>query len=130
MTQTLKCPACGKLVTPKPSTSRATPAASAAATPSGERWSFAWRPPSGSVCPECLFPLERYLRRRPWILLFRFGVVFATLAIVLQLGLHFGGLPDSLRIIVQIAGVVGALGIVIGGAGMLVGGRHAVDEAS
>ena len=128
--QTVKCPACGKTVTPRSSTSTATPTAPAAATASGERWSFAWRPPSGSICPECLFPLERYLRRRPWILVFRAGVAFATVAILLQLGLRFANLPASLSLLVQITGVLGALGILVGGAGMLFGGRHSVEGTS
>lgn len=125
--QTVKCPACGKTVTPRSVTSTETPAAPAATTASGERWSFAWRPPSGSICPECLFPLERYLRRRPWILVFRTGVVGATAAVLLQLGLQFGSLPTSLGLIVRIAGVIGVLGIVVGGAGMLLGGRRSLE---
>jgi hypothetical protein len=125
---TVKCPACGKTVTPRSVTSKETPAAPAATTASGERWSFAWRPPSGSICPECLFPLERYLRRRPWILAFRVGVVFATVAILLQLGVHFGSLPASITLIVRIAGVIGVVGLVVGGAGMLLGGRRSIQE--
>ena len=120
------CPGCGKLVNP---TLLPQPAEANEASQTGERWSFVWRPPSGRVCPECSFPLERYARRLKWIRMLGFGVVMVTLSVLLfVLDLMGGGLPNTVRLVQQVLGAVGVLGVAVGLGGIVVGGRSTGDQ--
>jgi hypothetical protein len=97
---TVKCPGCGKNVTP----TFATPydGSESEQDQDGKRWSFIWRPPSGEVCPECSFPISRYAyRRKGWFV----WIVRAGAAVAI------------------VTTVVGLVGIVIGG-------RHGTEPSS
>lgn len=121
------CPGCGKLVTP---TLLPQPAeAGGEASQTGERWSFVWRPPSGRVCPECSFPLERYARRLKWIRMLGFGVVLLTVSVLLfVLDLIGGGLHGTVRLVQQALGGLGVLGVAAGLIGIVVGGKSTGDQ--
>lgn len=120
------CPGCGKLVTP---TLLPQPEQAGDASQTGERWSFVWRPPSGRVCPECSFPLERYARRLKWIRMLGFGVVLVTLSVLLfVLGLLSGELPGAVQLAQQIVGALGVLGVGVGLLGIVLGGKSGGDQ--
>jgi hypothetical protein len=115
------CPGCGKLVEPA---LLPQPDGAGEASQTGERWSFVWRPPSGRVCPECSFPLERYARRLKWIRALGVGVVLVTLSVLLfVLGMIGGELSSGVRLAQQVLGGVGVLVIALGLVGIIVGGR-------
>lgn len=77
MLDAIDCPGCGKTVTPTTQGDAEAPPAD------GRRMSFVWRPSSRATCPECGFPIERFLRRQRWIRLFLGGVVLVTVGATL-----------------------------------------------
>lgn len=114
----VKCPGCNQRVVPT----------IVGGTPAGEsnegRWSFIWVAPRGAVCPENQFPLARYARRAKWLRLLFLGI--ASLAVtaslfVLQI---IGGPTSTMSTIVRVLGTVGALLLVVGLVGVIVGGRR------
>jgi hypothetical protein len=123
----VRCPGCSKVVVPmRPEQSGAT-----AAPPegSGKRWSFVWRPPSGDVCPQCHFPLGRYARRLKWIRLFVAGIMFLAVdgLLVLIGAIRESPMPPGL---VRALGLIGAIALILGLMGLIVGGRGDVDVGS
>lgn len=127
----VECPGCGKRVVP---TMMNAPAAPTPPVPQpgeaeeGKRWSFIWRPPSGKVCPECFFPLERYVRRLKWIRTFSAGLVLLVVALMLLILSLLN--PDNpwagsgARIVAGVGGIV----LVVGLIGIIVGGSRKGDE--
>jgi hypothetical protein len=128
MTGGVLCPGCGKLVTP---TLMPQPEGETEASQTGERWSFVWRPPSGRVCPECSFPLERYARRLKWIRLLGAGVVLVTLSMLLfVLDMIGGDVGRGVQLVQQIAGGLGVLAVAGGLVGIVVGGRSSGEPGA
>jgi len=124
---TVKCPGCGKTVVPA---FMAAPKDDPQATSeTGGRWSFVWRPPSGRVCPECDFPLERYARRAKWIRVFTLGVVTLTFAFLLFVAGRINPLPAWVGATERVLLGVGAAAFVVGLVGMIVGGRRVEEPA-
>lgn len=120
----VKCPGCGKYVTPKLGSTEPTEGEQ---DKSGERWSFIWRPPSGEVCPECGFPLARYARRLKWVRTFTVGVVLVTVSLLLfVLGL-IGGFGEWSVWVPGAAAVIGFVALLVGLAGIVIGSRHGSD---
>ena len=119
---TVKCPGCGKTVVPiliaAPKEDQEAPGAP------GGRWSFVWRPPSGRVCPECDFPLERYARRAKWIRVFSFGVVTLTITFLLYIAGRVNPLPGWVGTVERVLLGVGLVAFAVGLGGMIVGGRR------
>ena len=116
----VKCPGCGKRVTPTVELGEPTESSAP-----GKRWSFVWRPPSGDVCPECRFPLGRYARRMKWIRLFITGIM---LLIVDGALVVIGAISESPMspALVRAVGIVGAVALCVGLIGLIVGGRAEV----
>lgn len=114
----VRCPGCGNHVVPT------MPAGDATASKPGERYSFVWRPPSGAVCPQCGFPLARFAKRAKWIRLFGLGVVTVGIAVVLLVLL--GGEIDLtwVPLLARVLLSLGGLAIIVGLAGLIVGGRR------
>jgi hypothetical protein len=125
---TVKCPGCGKSVTP----TFATPddGSESGKDEDGKRWSFIWRPPSGEVCPECSFPISRYAYRRKWIQLFMAGIAGLTIVALLFIFAMMSGLPGWLVWIVRIGAVAALLTVVVGLVGIVVGGRHGIEPSA
>ncbi len=121
----VRCPGCGKFVVPTAPPTAANP--SADATAPGKRWSFVWRPPSGRVCPECEFPLERYARRLKWIRLMVTGIVLVTFSILLVVMGMLGGGRGWGQLLQRIVGVTGFVAFLVGFLGVVVGGRSKVE---
>jgi hypothetical protein len=121
---TVRCPGCGNFVVPT-----IAPAEDGTdnAEDTGERWSYIWLPPRGEICPDCDFPLERYLHRRKWIWLFLAGVSVATVSLFL-LGLAgIGGTRGGPLWQVAIVGTgTGLVFLLVGAVGIVIGGRHSV----
>jgi hypothetical protein len=117
----VKCPGCGKFVTPTVDVGE--PTEPTEPTGEGKRWSFVWRPPSGDVCPHCRFPLGRYAHRMKWIRLFILGIVLlaadATLMIIGEVDV--ASVPIGL---LQVLGMVGGISLAVGLIGLILGGRH------
>jgi hypothetical protein len=117
----VKCPGCGKFVTPTADAGE--PTEPTERTGEGKRWSFVWRPPSGDACPHCRFPLGRYAHRMKWIRLFILGIVIlaidATLMIIGEVGV-----ASVSRGLLQVLGVVGGISLTVGLIGLILGGRH------
>jgi hypothetical protein len=122
---TLECPGCGKRVVPivaSPPGAGGPPASPSDQSEEGKRWSFIWRPPSGAICPECFFPLARYVRRLKWVRTFSAGLVLLVGALMLfilsLLNPASTWAGSGARLVVGIGGlvtVVGIGGIVLGG---------------
>ncbi len=124
---TVKCPGCGKTVVPA---LLAAPKEDAGASGApGGRWSFVWRPPSGRVCPECDFPLERYARRAKWIRVFSFGVATLMITFLLYVAGRVNPLPQWVVSLERVLLALGLVAFVVGFAGMIVGGRRTDDQA-
>jgi hypothetical protein len=118
----VRCPGCGQFVVPTE-----IPVADALAPSdggSGKRWSFIWRPPSGRICPNCSFPLERYARRAKWIRLFGAGVVLLTGSLLLFVFTMIGGTSSWAAVAQRVLGAIGALALLVGLVGILLGGRR------
>lgn len=124
---TVKCPGCGKTVVP--SLMAAPKEDPQAASAPGGRWSFVWRPPSGRVCPECDFPLERYARRAKWIRVFSLGVASLTFTFLLFVAGRINPLPGWVLGLERVLLVVGLVAFVVGLSGMIVGGRRTDQQA-
>jgi hypothetical protein len=124
----VRCPGCGKFVTPTFSAGDGSPDQ----TPmeGGKRWSFVWRPPSGKVCPECSFPLARFARRLKWMWTFRVGVVLLVAAFALLLVRRYGGPGVGLVWPLRILAGGGLAAVVVGVVGLIVGGRHGAEPGS
>lgn len=118
---TVKCPGCGKYVV---ATEPDETEPSTAERPLGKRWSFVWRPPSGVICPECSFPLERYARRAKWVRLFIGGIVLMTVSLLLVVLGMLSGFGPGLSVFVRLAVGAGLLALVVGLIGIIIGGRH------
>lgn len=117
----VRCPGCGNFVVPRAASPPA--GAESGASAPGKRWSFVWRPPSGPVCPECEFPLERYTRRLKWIRLMVTGIVLVTLSVLLLvLGMMGGGVGWG-QLLQRVLGVTGAVAFLVGFLGIVIGGR-------
>ncbi len=114
----VNCPGCGNYVVPT------MPADDTTASKPGERFSFVWRPPSGAVCPRCGFPLARFAKRVKWIRLSGLGLVLMGIAAVLLVLL--GGEIDLVwvPVLARVLLSLGALAIVAGLAGLIIGGRR------
>jgi len=119
---TVKCPGCGKNVVP--STGPVPGASPPSAGEGAKRWSFIWLQPSGAICPECFFPLARYAKRQKWVQLFIMGVVLATLSILLFILALLSGFETWLRLLLRVTAVVAILALVVGLAGIILGGRR------
>ncbi|UCG88909.1 MAG: hypothetical protein JSW71_10375 [Gemmatimonadota bacterium] len=120
----VRCPGCRQYVVP--TTEVPEQPRDAEASASGKRWSFVWRPPSGEVCPRCGFPLARYLRRLKWIRTLRVGVATLVLALLLLVVDRYAEIPSWIVVLYQVLGVAGIVGFLVGGIGLVVGGRHEV----
>ena len=119
--QGIECPGCMKRVVP---TFLEGGEGEEQVPPPDGRWSFVWRPTSGLVCPECKFPLGRYAQRLKWVRLLGLGIASATAAVLLWVVGMMGGAGDALRMMQRILGGFGALAIVLGGLGIILGGRR------
>jgi hypothetical protein len=125
----VKCPGCEKRVLPTFAAPEAPP--ETGGEESGQpRWSFIWRPPSGEVCPECGFPLQRYARRVKWIRLFSAGIVLLTLGVLLAVlgtisepSRWVGTVRNGLLGVGLVAFLVGLVGVVLGGRSSSDGGE-------
>ena len=118
----VKCPGCGKTVIPAMFSS---PEEGRQGTDApGGRWSFVWRPPSGRVCPECDFPLERYARRAKWIRVFSLGVATLMFAFLLYVAGRINPLPGWTVTLERWFLVLGLVAFLFGLTGMIVGGRR------
>lgn len=124
---TVKCPGCGKQV-PLADSPGSTPTSQSVSKP-GKRWSFIWVAPSGPVCPECAFPLARYLRRLLWIRLFLGGVGALTLSGFLFVLSWVGGSRTWITWTVTIVGLLGAVALLAGLAGLVIGGRRSPTDS-
>jgi len=122
----VRCPGCGKFVQP---TLIPVQDAAPGADPSGPRWSFVWRPPSGEVCPECQFPLARYARRVKWIRTFQLGVVLLTVSALLFMVGRFAEAPNWMTWTYRISGGLGAVAFLVGLTGLVVGGKRGPEPA-
>ena len=118
----VKCPGCGNFVVPT------MPADDTMVSKPGERFSFVWRPPSGAVCPRCGFPLARFAKRVKWIRLFGLGLVLMGIAAVLLVLL--GGEIDLVwvPVLARVLLSLGAIAVVVGLAGLIIGGRRATQS--
>jgi hypothetical protein len=122
----VKCPACGKYVTPTvvPPEEPSTPAESGP----GKRWSFIWVPPQGEVCPDCSFPLARFARRAKWLRIFMTGIVLVTVWLLLRVLAIVVDFSSWLVWVQRVAGGVGLVALLVGFVGLLVGGRRSPLE--
>ena len=118
----VRCPGCVKNVVP--STGPVPGAPPPGASDRAKRWSFIWLQPSGAICPECFFPLARYAKRQKWVQLFIMGVVLATLSILLFILALLSGFETWLRLLLRVTAVVAILALVVGLAGIILGGRR------
>ena len=122
---TVKCPGCGKNVTPTFATHD--DGSESGQDQDGKRWSFIWRPPSGEVCPECSFPISRYAYRRKWIHLFMVGIALLTVGALLFVFAMMSGFPGWFVWIVPSVVAVAILTLVVGLVGIIVGGHHGIQ---
>lgn len=120
----VQCPGCGMTVKPT------LPVMESDATEGegGKRWSFVWRDPSGEVCPECQFPLARYVRRLKWIRTFSAGVVLLTIVFLLYALGRMTEFPSWYDWVVRVGAGVGIVVFLVGLVGLVVGGRSEVSE--
>jgi len=125
---TVRCPGCDKNVVP--STGPVPGAPTPTASETAPRWSFIWLQPSGAICPECFFPLDRYAKRLKWVQTFIMGVALVTLSIVLLIIAMLGGFEGWLRILLRITAVAGIVALVVGLIGIIVGGRRPEEAVS
>ena len=117
---TVKCPGCRRFVVPVVlPTSDAESGGEAA-----PRWSFIWTQPRGEVCPECQFPLERYAHRVIWIRLFLTGVVLLGMSAVLLVLSLVGGTNGKLADAPAVVTTLGVVVLLVGLAGIVIGGWH------
>ena len=123
---TVTCPGCGKSVAPTVATGA--PESAHAGDAKRGRWSFVWRPPSGRVCPECSFPLERHARRVPWIRLFGASVALLTVTFLIYVTGRFVSLPSWSTAALRVMLAVGVIGLLVGLSGLIVGGRGPVGD--
>lgn len=114
----VKCPGCKKHVTPT------LPDTTTEPTTEGKRWSFVWRPPTGEVCPECDFPLARYVRRLRWIRIFRLGVALLTISFLVYFFTRNAEAGTWLRSAVLAVAGAGLVAFLVGVVGLIVGGRR------
>ena len=121
MWSTVKCPRCGKSVHPDQIA-----LAGVSATPgaSEKRWSLLWLPPRGDVCPECDFPISKYIGRLKWIRLMMVSVLIVLVALFLQM-IALVAQVDAVYIAVLKRTVLAGAGLfVVGSAGVILGRRH------
>ena len=121
MWSTVKCPRCGKSVHPDQIA-----LAGVSATPGGneKRWSLLWSPPRGDVCPECDFPISKYIGRLKWIRLMMVSVLIVLVALFLQM-IALVAQVDAVYIAVLKRTVLAGAGLfVVGSAGVILGRRH------
>jgi hypothetical protein len=120
---TVRCPGCGHFVVP----TIAPAEDSDDAEDTAERWSFIWLPPRGEICPDCDFPLERYLHRRKWVWLLMGGVAILTISLFfVALAWVSGAQSGPLRQIPVVAAGTGLAVFLVGTIGIVIGGRHTV----
>jgi len=119
---TVKCPRCGNVVHPD---MLGIEGASPASPPQDEkRWSFLWVAPRGDICPECDFPLSKYLGRLKWIRIMTVGVTIVVIAFLLQVAGSIGQLGDAYVAVTRKVILVGAAIFAVGFVGVIIGGRH------
>lgn len=120
---TVECPACHHQV------NLSTVADDTGSSTAGGRWSFIWVAPRGPVCPNCQFPLARYMRRLAWIRLFMTGVALLAVSLMLFILSLIGGprswLGWSMRIMAGLGGLLAMLGLI----GIIVGGQRDSTKA-
>ncbi len=121
MWSSVKCPRCGKMVHPDQiALAGATPTPGANA----KRWSLLWLPPRGDVCPECDFPIAKYVGRIKWIRLMMVSVLIVLVALFLQM-IALVAQSDAMYIaILKRTVLAGAVLFAIGSAGVILGKRH------
>lgn len=119
---TVTCPGCEQRVVP---VTKAAPGSSSPAESSGsaKRWSFIWRPPSGPVCPECFFPLERLTRRLKWVHTASIGLVLLILGALVTFVRLAGNQGEWMGALARMILSVGAVALIVGAVGVVVGGR-------
>ncbi len=100
------------------------------ATAPGKRWSFVWRPPSGAGCPRRGFPLERYRRSMRRIRTPRIGAVALLLALSVLLVDRYTKIRRRLVVLCRVLGAAGTLTFLVGGIGLVVGGRQEASVVS
>ena len=115
------CPGCGKRVVP--TVMNKPPGAGPLSSEAGKRWSFIWRPPSGEVCPECFFPLQRLARRLVWVRTFSAGLVLLVAALMLTVLWLFNRATGWVGMAARVSAAVGAVLLVVGIGGIVLGGR-------
>ncbi len=118
------CPGCGTQVTPAMAEAGTSPPEELG----GKRWSFIWLKPRGATCPQCGFPLARYFGRLKWIRLFLAGVALTTLAGAFAVLGMIGGVGGWVSWTTRVLGILGLTGLLVGGIGLVVGGRHGPNE--
>lgn len=119
---TVACPGCGQRVVPVIRKAPGAPDGSPAPTGS-QRWSFIWRAPSGVVCPECFFPLERLAQRMKWVHTATFGVILIILGVLIVTVRLMGSEGAWMAVLARAFIWVGVLALLVGAAGVVVGGR-------
>lgn len=130
---TVKCPSCGKFVTPTDKFVGGGEDEAKAEVPSesGARWSFLWVPPQGQLCPECDFPLARYARRAKWIRLFLGGIAMLTISLLLHVtNLMAASSSPALAWTARVLLTVGLVALLVGLIGIVIGGRRTDDRGS
>lgn len=123
----VECPGCGSTVSPNQNQDTASESQPAGGP--GNRVSFVWRPTSRAVCPDCGFPIERFLRRQRWIRLFLAGVVLLTLSGAAFMVNWIRGSPAgwAYGVLGTMVGI-GATVLIVGLLGLAIGGRARASE--
>ena len=120
---TVKCPRCGKHVRPNQLV-----AASGMPVPmeggDQKRWSLLWLPPRGDVCPDCDFPISKYMGRIKWIRLMMVSVLVVLVALLLQMMALVAQIDALYIAVLKRVILVGAVLFAVGLVGVIVGRRH------
>ncbi len=128
---TIKCPGCSQRVLPTTlGAASPTPAPTppSAEDTGGRRWSFIWVPPRGEFCPECGFPLSRYVARLKWVRLFSAGVVLLAIALSFFVLSQITNLGEALTWPLRIAAGAGLVTFLVGLGGIIIGGPRGPME--
>jgi hypothetical protein len=118
---TVKCPRCGAVAEPVFSDETAVPET---ADRGSERWSFVWTAPRGDFCPECDFPLSKYVGRLKWVRTMSVGVAIVVVGFLLQIIGVLRVAGSAYVRVMQAIVLTGAIVFVIGAVGVIVGGKH------
>jgi hypothetical protein len=89
-----------------------------------KRWSFLWVAPRGDICPDCDFPLSKYLGRLKWIRIMTVGVTIVVIGLLLQVIGSIGQLGDAYVGVMRRVILAGAAIFAVGFVGVIIGGRH------